>query len=290
MTQAGIFLALGCALLANVALLCKHRGAMVAPDVQFRHPLKSAKSLFASKWWTIGFAIATLAWGLHVAAMSIAPLSLVQAVIAGGLALLALPARHMFGIQLGWRELAGLGLSAGGLAFLALTATDQGPAGSSQYSMETMAAFEGIAIVLGAALLLSGHRGQGHRRGELLLAVAAGLLIGVSNVAIKALAEVVPGDVLAIVSPWILVALVAAIGSFFALARSLQLGDPVEVIVISSVAANCAAIMGGVLVFGDPVGSDALAIAARSAAFAAVIAAAALIPATPGARARSQIA
>jgi hypothetical protein len=153
-----------------------------------------------------------------------------------------------------------------------------------------MAAFEGIAIVLGAALLLSGHRGQGHRRGELLLAVAAGLLIGVSNVAIKALAEVVPGDVLAIVSPWILVALVAAIGSFFALARSLQLGDPVEVIVISSVAANCAAIMGGVLVFGDPVGSDALAIAARSAAFAAVIAAAALIPATPGARARSQIA
>jgi hypothetical protein len=288
MTQAGILLALGCALLANVALLCKHRGAMVAPDVQFSHPLRSAAALFASKWWTIGFVIATLAWGLHVAAMSIAPLSLVQAVIAGGLALLAIPARHMFGIKLGWRELAGLGLSASGLAFLALTATEQGPAGSSQYSLETMAAFEGIAIALGAALLLSGHRGQGHRRGELMLAIAAGVLIGVSNVAIKALAEVVPGDVLAIVSPWTLVALVAAIGSFFALARSLQLGDPVEVIVISSVAANCAAIMGGVLVFGDPVGSDALAVAARSAAFAAVIAAAALIPATPGARARSQ--
>ena len=206
MAQAGIFLALGCALLANIALLCKHRGAMVAPDVQFRHPLRSAAALFASKWWTIGFAIATVAWGLHVAAMSLAPLSLVQAVIAGGLALLAIPARHMFGIKLGWRELAGLGLSAAGLAFLALTAADQGPGGSSQYSVQTMAAFEGIAIALGAALLLSGHRGQGHRHGELMLAVAAGVLIGVSNVAIKALAEVVPGDVLAIVSPWTLVA------------------------------------------------------------------------------------
>ncbi len=52
-------------------------------------------------------------------------------------------------------------------------------------------------------------------------------------------------------------------------------------IVVSSVAANAAAIVGGVLVFGDPMGSDALAVAARSAAFAAVIAAAALIPAAP---------
>jgi hypothetical protein len=34
-----------------------------------------------------------------------------------------------------------------------------------------------------------------------------------------------------------------------------------------------------VLVFGDPVGSDALGVIARSAAFAAVIGAAALIPA-----------
>ena len=35
-------------------------------------------------------------------------------------------------------------------------------------------------------------------------------------------------------------------------------------IVVSSVAANVAAIVGGVLVFGDPIGSDALGVAARS--------------------------
>jgi hypothetical protein len=112
-----------------------------------------------------------------------------------------------------------------------------------------------------------------------LLGAAAGVLIGVSDVAIKALAEAVPGDLGAILSPWTLVAAIAAICAFYAIARSLQLGDPIEVIVISSVAANVAAIVGGVLVFGDPIGSDALAVAARSAAFAAVIAAAALIPA-----------
>ena len=91
MITLGIGLALACALMSNVALLCKHRGATRAPDVRFRRPLESAKALFASRWWTIGFAIAFVAWGLHVAALALAPLSLVQSVIAGGIALLAVP-------------------------------------------------------------------------------------------------------------------------------------------------------------------------------------------------------
>jgi multidrug transporter EmrE-like cation transporter len=278
MIEMGLLLALACALLSNVALLCKYRGANQARDVRFGRPLRSAASLFASKWWTIGFVVAFVAWGLHVAALTMAPLSVVQAVIAGGIALLAIPARHMFGISLGWRELLGLALSAVGLAFLALTAVDH-PTGGSEYSTTTMAAFQGGAIAIGLALLFSGARGEGRRHGGLMLGASAGLLIGVSDVAIKALAEVVPGSPVAILSPWTLVAAIAAVAAFYALARSLQLGDPVEVIVVSSVAANCAAIVGGVLVFGDPVGSDALGVIARSAAFAAVIAAAALIPA-----------
>lgn len=277
MIEFGLLLALGCALLSNVALLCKYRGANRAPDVRFSRPLRSAAALFGSKWWTIGFLVAFVAWGLHVAALAMAPLSLVQAVIAGGIALLAIPARHMFGISLGWRELLGLALSAGGLAFLALTAADA-PTGATEYSPATMAFFQGGAIAIGMALLFSASHGDGRRHGGLMLAASAGLLVGVSDVAIKALAEVVPGSPAAIVSPWTLVAAIAAIAAFYGLARSLQLGDPVEVIVVSSVAANCAAIVGGVLVFGDPVGSDALAIIARSAAFAAVIGAAALIP------------
>ena len=131
--------------------------------------MRSAASLFASKWWTIGFVVAFVAWGLHVAALTMAPLSLVQAVIAGGIALLAIPARHMFGISLGWRELLGLALSAVGLAFLALTAVDH-PTGGSKYSQTTMAAFQGGAIAIGMALLFSGARGEGRRHGRLMLA------------------------------------------------------------------------------------------------------------------------
>ena len=83
--------------------------------------MQSAAALFRSRWWTIGFAVAAVAWVLHVAAMAMAPLSLVQAVIAGGLVLLAYPAQRYFGHQLSRREWVGLGLAATGLAFLAFT-------------------------------------------------------------------------------------------------------------------------------------------------------------------------
>src|SRR5258705_12230652 len=129
MSEIGLILALGCALISGVALLCKHRGAVNAPDVAMRSPLRSAAALFRSRWWLIGFGLAFLAWCLHVAALSMAPLSMVQAVIAGGLAVLAVPARRWFGIAVCKRELVGLRLCAFGLAFLALTAGHRRPGG-----------------------------------------------------------------------------------------------------------------------------------------------------------------
>jgi hypothetical protein len=276
MTQIGLLLALGCALASNVALLCESRGAVRAPDVDFTRPLRSAAALFRSRWWAIGFAVGFVGWSLHVAALSLAPLSMVQAVIAGGIALLALPARLWFGISIGRRELTGLILSASGLAFLALTADAGAHGASSDYSAQMMVAFEAAAIAIGVTLLLSGNTG-GRRHGAIMLAGAAGLLLGVSDVAIKALAAPVLASPLALLSPWTLMAALGGIGAFYALARALQLGDPLGVIVLSSVAANVAAIVGGVLVFSDPVGSDTLAVIARFAAFGAVIAAAALV-------------
>ncbi|HET8592582.1 MAG TPA: hypothetical protein VFL56_02880 [Solirubrobacterales bacterium] len=281
MSELGLILALGCAMISALSLLCKHRGANHAPDVIFSSPLRSASGLFRSGWWTFGFALASLAWALHMAALSMAPLSLVQAVIAGGLAVLALPARHWFGISIGPRELLGLGLSAAGLAFLALTSTNVADGGST-FSESSMLVFEGGAVVLGGILMLSSsHSRIAARLDWLLLAAAAGILLGVANVALKALAETVPSSLASIASPLTLVAVLGGIGTFLAFARSLQLGDPVAVIVVSTAVTTLAAIIGGVLVYGDPLGSDPGAVIARSLAFIAVIAAAALLPMVP---------
>ena len=144
-----------------------------------------------------------------------------------------------------------------------------------------MLAFEGGTLALvGMLLVASAHR-RLVSRGWVLLAVAAGTSIGVSDVAIKALAVTVPSSPLSVISPWTAMAIVGGIGGFLALARGLQLGEPVAVIVAFSASATLAAITGGIVVFGDPLGSDALDVIGRSLAFVAVIAAAALLPMVP---------
>jgi drug/metabolite transporter (DMT)-like permease len=278
--QLGLVLALGCALIANLAFLCKHRGAVAAPAVDMRHPIRSAVGLFRAKWWAIGFALAFGAWGLHVAAISMAPLSLVEAVIAGGLVILAVLAERWFGLTLGKREWLGLCMSAAGLAFLAITV--QGASAgddSASYSIAAMTAFEGGLVGIGALLVLSGQVEQAPRRRGVMLGAAAGVLFGVSTVSIKALTGTVPEDLISIVSPWTVVAIAASIGAFYASARGLQIGAAIPVITLMSVAATVSNILGGIIVFGDPVGSDALGIVMRSLAFALVIVAAALMPA-----------
>src|ERR1035441_7793724 len=86
----GIFLALGCALTTNVGFLFKHRGACAAAPVDFRHPLRTGKALFSSRFFALGMLIAAGAWIFHVAALAVAPMSIVQAVLAGGVVLLAI--------------------------------------------------------------------------------------------------------------------------------------------------------------------------------------------------------
>src|SRR5436190_17961275 len=120
--QGGVLVALGSSLIANLGSLWRQRGAVAAPEVDVRRPLATVAGLFRSKWWTIGYLTAFVAWLLHIGALAIAPLSLVQACLATGFVFLALLADRFFGFDLGRREWAGMVLASAGLAFLALTA------------------------------------------------------------------------------------------------------------------------------------------------------------------------
>ena len=65
--------------------------------------------------------VALGAWCLHVGALALAPLSLVQAVISGGLVFLTVMAERFFGCSVGKRQWVGVGLTALGLVLLAVT-------------------------------------------------------------------------------------------------------------------------------------------------------------------------
>jgi drug/metabolite transporter (DMT)-like permease len=277
--QLGILLALVCAFATNVGFLLKHRGACAAPDVSMKHPIGSAAGLFRSKWFAVGMLVAVVAWVFHVGALALAPLSIVQAVIAGGLVFLTVLAERYFGYSVGTRQWAGVGLTALGLVLLAVTLPHSG--GHHTYSTAAMIAFESALLVLGTFLVLSKKLGS-HEHHGVMLGTAAGMLFGVSDVAIKALTSGLGEDgVLAgvLMSPWLFTCVAASVVAFYASARGLQKGEAVPVITLTSAAANVTAISGGILVFGDPMPNDPVGIVIQSFAFVLVIVAAALTPA-----------
>ena len=276
---AGLFLALGGAFATSCAFLLEQKGASVASAVDVRHPIQSALALFRSRWFVIGVGVATLAWLAHVGALALAPLSVVQAVYAGGLVFLAVLAERFFGFEVGRRQWLGVIVTAGGLAIIALTrGPDTGETG--RHALAALIALEGGAFIAAIALIIgSGRDSFIPVRQGLLLATAAGTLYGVANVAVKYLTDAAESGILELVSPWAGAAAAAGIVAFYASARAFQIGPGVEVIAITSVAANLTAIVGGVLVFRETIGADTLAIIGRVTAFSLVIVGAALMPA-----------
>jgi hypothetical protein len=220
------------------------------------------------------------AWLLHVAAISLAPLSVVQAVLSGGVALLAVMAEKLFGLQTTPRQWWGLALTALGLMLLGITLPGSDGAHNT-FSEPAMIAFEAGLFGVGALLIMGPRVGAPAEHHGVMLAAASGILFGVCNVGVKALTGIA-GDagVLGILtSPWALVAVAGSITAFYASARSLQDGDAVPVIAITGTAANISCIAGGIIVFGDPMPATALGIVVQSLAFVLVIVASALTPA-----------
>jgi drug/metabolite transporter (DMT)-like permease len=276
----GILLALACAFVANLAFFYKHRGANAVAKVQVRHPLRSARALYSSKWFALGMAIATGSWGLHVAALAFAPMSVVQVALAAGVVLIAVMAERMFGFVVGPRQWVGLFLTAVGLAMLGLTLPALHGA-HSQFSQAAMISFEAGLFGLGGLLIMGPRMGGPAEHHGIMLGAASGILFGVSDTAIKALTGITGahGLLALALSPWLAVALVASVVAFYASAKGLQDGDAVPVIAVTGTAANIAGIAGGIIVFGDPMAGGALGVTLQALAFVLVIVASALMPA-----------
>jgi hypothetical protein len=204
---------------------------------------------------------------------------LVQVVLAGGVVLIGVMADRLFGLRVGPRQRWGLALTAAGLILLAVSMPSV-DGDSHGFSLAPMAAFEAGLLGIGIMLLLGPRAGLREEHHGIALAISAGVLFGVCNVAIKALTGLVSHDgVLALASPWLVAAALASFLAFFASARSLQVAGAVEVIAVTGTAANITCVAGGIIVFQDPLASDALGLTMQALAFLLVIAAAALMPA-----------
>ncbi len=276
----GILAALACAFVANLGFFYKYRGANDVADVQMRHPLRSARALFSSKWFALGMVTAAVSWGLHVAALALAPMSVIQVSLAAGMVFIAVMADRLFGFDVGRRQWIGLSLTAAALVMLGVTLPAMHGA-HSQFSEVAMISFEAGLFGLGGLLLMGPRMGGSAEHHGVMLGAAAGILFGVSDTAIKALTGITGahGLVGLLLSPWLGVAIAASIVAFYASARGLQDGEAVPVIAVTGTTANIAGIAGGIVVFGDPMAAGPVGVGLQALAFVLVVIASAMMPA-----------
>src|ERR1700759_3631515 len=207
----GILLALACPVATQLGFLYKHKGANQAPSVDIRHPFRTARQLYACKEFAIGMGVASGGWGVHVVALKFAQLSVVQAVLSTGVVILAVFAERIFGFQVGFRQWVGVAMTALGLLLLVITLPATHGAHSA-YSLAGMVGFEGGMLVIGALLIGGQPIGAPEHHG-VMLGAAAGVLFGVSDVAIKALTGM-HGLFGVIGSPWLAVTVLASVVAF----------------------------------------------------------------------------
>lgn len=274
----GLLLAVVCAIVALLGFLYKERGARHAPPISPRRPVSSTIALFSNRWWTLGIVVAVAAWGFHVAALALAPISLVQATIAAGLVLLTPMADRLFGHPVGRREWAGVGVTAVGLVLLALTLGSSADEAHDRFDARTLWIYVGGASLLAALACIPLPRGS--RWAGPALGLSCGLFWGASDVTIKAAASLLDdrGVMVLLTGEAVVIATLSLVG-FLVGARSLQIGPAVAVIAVTTAAANALTIASGSIVFNEPLPDNSLTLAGRMLGFACIVAGAVFTPA-----------
>jgi hypothetical protein len=271
-TQTGValVLALASTTLTNIAYLREHDAAAALPALSLRRPLHSAHVLLTDRSWLLGFALEGAGFALYVAALALAPLSLVQSVAAGGIGILAFVSARMSHHRLGRSELAGVWISMVGLLALAISlagGSSEGTGGETGEILLWLGATAAAAVVA----LAIGRRFDAH---GVAYGIAGGLFFSIGDISVKIATQ---GGVRTAFAVGVVIGY--SLGTAF-----LQLGyqkrGALTVAGIATLLTNALPIAAGSVVLGESVPSGAYGVL-RILAFAAVTAGAILL-ARPG--------
>jgi hypothetical protein len=124
----GLVFAFVSAIITNTAYSLEHDAAAALPPLSPRRPLQSASVLLRDRRWVLAFVAESAGWLMYVAALRLAPLALVQSVVASGVAVLAFASARGHPSRLPRREKYAVVLAVAGLIMLALSLVGVEPA------------------------------------------------------------------------------------------------------------------------------------------------------------------
>jgi hypothetical protein len=234
------------------------------------------RSLLGNRRWLLGFASEAAGWVLYVAALALAPLSLVQATAAGGIGILAVMVSRVTHVRLTVRERIGVLLSVIGLALLGVSLVGSHSEGSISGYVWISVWLVASAGAAGILIQLSGLIGGGPAWG-----LAAGILFAAGDVSTK----------MAVSGGAANVAFLACLITFYAagtvvLQAGFQRGGALTTVGLATLLTNALPIAAGMLVFHEPFPGGWVG-AVRIVAFAGVIGGAFLLSSHARAKPRS---
>jgi len=261
---AALVLSLLSATALNWGYLAQHGAARDLPPLSLRAPIQSLRSLFSDLSWLSGFLVGILGWVFYIAALALAPLSLVQGVSAGGIAVLAALARRR-GDPMTRFQSSAIVVATIGLGLVAISLAG----GTTNAHATKLADVVVWLIVLAGIAALSSSSGLKLAAGA-SLGVAAGLLYAAGDIATKAAT---------FGGAWVLflIAMLAAHGlAFVALQFGFQRGGALATAGTATLLTNALPIAAGLFLFNEHLPGGPLG-AVRAAGFGLVVTAAAVL-------------
>jgi len=258
----GLTVAFASALVTNTAYSLEHDAAAALPPLSPRRPFRSARLLLRDRRWLTAFGAETAGWLMYVAALRLAPLSLVQAVAASGVAVLAFATARGHPSRLARREQAAVALAIAGLMLLAFSLVDTAESDQSPYVV-------GVIVWLAAcgsgAVLLIATPTRFARAAS--LGLAAGLLFADGDISAKLVGY---GGLWLLALASLIVAY--AVGTSV-LQWAYQRGDALTAAGMATMATNAIPIAAGFVLFGETLPSGTRALL-QIAAFGCLVASA----------------
>lgn len=254
---AAVALAAVGAVLFGLAAVRQHevvQGSISPTRMSLREHLQSALALIRQPAWLIGAVQAGLGGALHIVALGLAPITLVQpiGVLAVPVTVVATSLRER---QLPHRkQVLGSLMSVAGITaltvFLLIPASNAGTVPSWTSLAVTVGAVLGVGIVI----VLAGGRGSTRLRCVSLAATAA-VLFGLNSLLIRTIGEVVAGQAMSNEVPVLVTAAIGLVGALplgvWAMQTAYAVGSPQVVICCLTLIDPLSAVVGGRLLLND---------------------------------------
>ncbi len=259
----GAAVAVGSALLYDAGYVLEKQALDQLPPMRFT-PSGVLRVATASRRWLAGFCAMLAGLALQVVALTLAPVSVVQPILAGGLIALAAAGSSLLGERLNSRHKAALVLVMVAVVAVAASAHNGGALAKHVPADR----FVALTVVIGALAALAARAGVGGRGvqgGRLSLAglagtaLGAGLLYGLGAIAEKAVATrlvrlgLFRGAVTSLLTvyPWVFVA--ATLAGMLLFQVGLQANPASLMASLTNVTSTVCALAGASAVFGEMV-------------------------------------